>query len=311
MKAVLLREVGVVELVDIEEPEPAGSEVVVDVAVSGICGSDVHAARDGGLLRTPPVVMGHEFSGTFDGRRVAVNPMINCGACIRCQRGQPHLCSSRTIVGIQRAGGLAQRVVVPESCLVDLPEHVSMEAGAMVEPLAVAHHAVGLCPPQPSDRVGILGAGTIGLLVAYVCGSLTDDVSVADPNQHRLGFARTLGVENTDVTLHGDFDIIFDAVGNANTHRLSLEHLRSGGTTVWVGNENPDAAFDAQMLVRIEQRVIGSAAYTPEDFVAAVGMIDDRVLEWVTVQSIDDAPEMIYNLMEPKPDGPIKVSFRL
>ena len=310
MKSVLLREVGVVEMVDLDEPEAAEDEVVVDVAVAGICGSDVHAARDGGLLRTPPIVLGHEFSGTVGSRRVAVNPMISCLYCEYCTKGQLHLCRNRVIIGIQRAGALAHQVAVPESSLVDLPDNVSMEAGAMVEPLAVAHHAVSLCRPGPGDRVAILGAGTIGLLVAFLCTDLSDAVSIADPSDHRLEFARRLGVTAATETLEGEFDIVFDAVGSAATHRLSLEHLKPGGTTVWVGNENRDPAFDAQMLVRIEQRVIGSAAYSPDDFRAAAGLIDDRVLEWATFRPLNEAPEVIYQLMEPASGGPVKVLFR-
>ena len=297
-------------MADLGEPVPSDGEVVVDVAIAGICGSDIHSARDGGLLRTPPLIIGHEFSGFAQGRRVAINPMISCGLCDGCVADQPHLCRNRTIVGIQRAGGLAPRVAVPMSCLVDLPDKVSMEAGAMVEPLAVAHHAVSLCRPSPDDRVGILGAGTIGLLTTYLCMSLAGEVAVADRHANRRDHARRLGASYSGEALEGKFDIVFDAVGSATTHRLSLEHLRPGGTTVWVGNEHPDPAFDAQMLVRIEQRVIGSAAYTPDDFSAAAGLIDDRVLEWATFRSLGDAPQVIYDLMEPAPDGPIKVLFR-
>jgi len=310
VRGVLLREIGVVEMVDLEEPEPRTGEVVVEVSAAGICGSDVHAARDGGLLRTPPIVMGHEFSGTVDGRRVVVNPMISCGVCDGCQRGQPHLCRQRSIIGIQRPGALAARVSVPGSCLVELPDNVSMDAGAMVEPLAVARHAVELCPPWASDRVGILGAGTIGLLVAFLCTSVTDDLSVADPHASRRRFATDLGVPTTGDQLEGEFDIIFDCVGNEATHRLSLEHLRPGGTTVWVGNESAEPTFDAQMLVRIEQRIIGSAAYSPDDFAAAAQLIDDRVLEWATVRELEEAPEVFYELMEPSGGGPVKVLFR-
>jgi threonine dehydrogenase-like Zn-dependent dehydrogenase len=300
----------VVEMAELDEPAASESDVVVEVRAAGICGSDVHAARDGGLLRAPPLVMGHEFAGTYHGRRVAINPMLSCGTCVRCVNGQSHLCENRSIVGIQRAGGLAPRVAVPESSLVDLPEHVSYEAGAMVEPLAVAHHAVNLSPAGPEDRVGILGAGTIGLMVAHLVTEICGNVSIADPNHHRLGFAKGLGVAAASETLTGTFDVVFDAVGSATTHRLSLEHLRPGGTTVWVGNEDPDPAFDAQMLVRIEQRILGSAAYTPEDFEMAASKVDDQLLEWAEVRPLEEAPDVIYSLMEPAQTGPVKVLFR-
>lgn len=310
MKGVLLREVGVIEMADLDEPDPKGSEVVVEVRAAGICGSDVHSARDGGLLRNPPLVIGHEVSGTVDGRNVAVNPMISCGTCIRCKEGRQHLCEERSIVGIQRPGGLAPRVAVPVSALVDLPSGISFEAGAMVEPLAVALHAVNLHPPARGDRVGILGAGTIGLMVAFLCVGEAGELAIADPDSHRLGYARDLGVTTASETLEGKFDVVFDAVGSATTHRLSLEHLRPGGTSVWVGNEHREAAFDAQMLVRIEQRVIGSAAYTPDDFCAAANRIDERLLEWAEVRPLEDAPDVIYSLMDPSPGGPVKYLFQ-
>lgn len=310
MRAVLLREVGAIENVDVDEPAPGEGEVVVDVAVAGVCGSDVHAARDGGLLRTPPLVMGHEIAGMFQGRRVAINPIISCHACDMCKRRMEHLCRNRTIVGIQRAGGLAAKVAVPQENLVDLPPTVSMEAGAMVEPLAVAHHAIRLAPLVAGDRVGILGAGTIGLLVAYLLRGQDYELEVADLDDHRLGFARSLGIEAVGRELDGEFDIVFDAVGNRTTHRLSLELLRPGGTAVWIGNEEADPAFDAQMLVRVEQRVVGSAAYHPDDFVGAARLISDEVLEWATVLPLEEAPRVIGELMDPQPGGPVKVLFR-
>lgn len=310
MRAVLLREIGVVELVDVDDPVPGDSEVVVEVALSGVCGSDVHSARDGGLLRTPPIVMGHEFSALLGERRVTVNPMISCDACDSCSRGQDHLCRNRRIIGIQRPGAFAARVAVPERSLVDIPAHVSMEAAAMIEPLAVALHAVRLCEPGSGDRVAIIGAGTIGLLVAYLCASLSERVSVVDLDPTRLLLARGLGVDDARQFLEGEYDVVFDAAGTEVTHRLSLQHLRPGGTAVWVGNESPESAFDAQMLVRIEQRVIGSAAYGRDDFQSAAGLIDDRVLEWATIRPLHEGPATIYELMEPRPGGPVKVLLR-
>lgn len=310
MKGVLLREVGVVELVELDEPEPAESEVIVEVKAAGICGSDVHSARDGGLLRTPPLVIGHEFAGMHDGRRVAVNPMVVCNACTNCTAGRSNLCENRWIIGIQRPGGLASMVAVPRACLVELPDTVPLEAGAMVEPLAVAVHAVELGQIQSGNSVAILGAGTIGLMIAHLCSELSIDVSVADPNRHRLGVAEAIGVTTAAEVLAGSFDIVFDAVGSVETHRLSMEHLRAGGMAVWVGNEDPAPGFDAQMLVRIEQRIVGSAAYTHDDFAKAASKIDESVLEWATVLPLEAAPETIYSLMKPGSSGPVKYLFR-
>src|SRR2546430_5873096 len=115
MRALVFTAPSVVELRDVDEPAPRPGEAVLDVAVAGICGSELHGVRTPGF-RIPPLIMGHEFAGTTpDGRRVAVNPLLSCGCCDRCRAGQTQLCWQRAIIGIHRPGGFAERVAVPES----------------------------------------------------------------------------------------------------------------------------------------------------------------------------------------------------
>lgn len=308
MRALLLREVGVLEMVDIDPPSPSEGELTVEVAAAGICGSDVHSAKDGGLLREPPIVMGHEFSGTIGSRRVVVNPLVTCGGkCRPCREGFDNLCAMRSIIGIQQQGGFADRVAVPESCLVDLPDGVSLQAGALVEPLAVALHAIRLAPLEAGTRVGVLGAGTIGLLAAFLCAAETDEVSVTDLDSQRLEHARRVGATWTGSELQGEFDIIIDAVGVPATRTSSVAHLRPRGTAVWIGNERPESPFDSQAFVRTEKRILGSAAYTQRDFRDAAGLTSDSLLQWTTTAELADGPSIMYDLMEPKPGSPIKV----
>lgn len=311
MRALLMQAIGKLEMVDLPDPVPASGEVVVEVAAVGICGSDHHSARDGGLLRTPPIVMGHEFSGTVEGRRVTIDPMITCGSCSDCTRGEDNFCRRRTIVGIQRQGGFADRVAVPVSSLVDLPGGISFEAGAMIEPLSVALHAVRLCEPEPNWRVGVLGAGTIGLMTTFLCARSGADLHVADLDEKRLTMAKRMGAGSTETQLDGEeFDLIFDCAGALATHRESVARLKPGGTTVWIGNESPDPAFDGQALVRLQKRVIGSAAFTHQDFRDAVKQIDNSMVEWTTQLSLEDGVKVMYDLMKSTPGGPIKVILK-
>lgn len=306
MKALMMQAIKKLEIVDIPEPIPAQDEVVVEVAVAGICGSDYHSARDGGLMRTPPIVMGHEFSGTMNGRRVTVDPMITCGVCPACVEKQDNFCKHRTIIGITRQGGFAERVAVPQNALVDLPSDVSFEAGAMIEPLAVALHAFKLREPKSDSKVAILGAGCIGLMTTYLCSSVTKNLLVVDLDPKRLEMAKAMGAGSTATSIEGEFDIIFDCAGTKTTHALSVSHLKGGCTTVWIGNENPDPAFDAQALVRTQKCVIGSAAFTHKDFRDAVDRIDDRIIEWTTIVSLEEGVKAMYDLMDPSPGGPVK-----
>src|SRR5690349_18248466 len=121
MRALVFTAPSVVELLDVPPPRADGDGVLLDVRAASICGSELHGFRQVGF-RQPPLIMGHEFTGTTaDGRRVVVNPLISCGRCDLCRRGCPQICRQRELLGVQRPGGFAEQVVVPPSALYDLP----------------------------------------------------------------------------------------------------------------------------------------------------------------------------------------------
>src|SRR5215218_1534040 len=148
----------------VEVPDLRGDDGVrVRVAAGGICGSDL-AMIDAGWA--PPVTMGHEIAGwTPDGTAVAIEPLVPCGRCEQCTSGAYHLCpdAAATMIGIGADGGWATEVLVPERCLVPLPTELDVRDAALVEPVAVALHGLGLVDHRPDQRVAIVGAGTIGL----------------------------------------------------------------------------------------------------------------------------------------------------
>jgi 2-desacetyl-2-hydroxyethyl bacteriochlorophyllide A dehydrogenase len=304
MRAIVYTAPLTLELRDEPEPEPADGEVVVEVAAVGICGSELEGFRSQSPFRVPPLIMGHELAGVrVDTRaRVVINPLIACGRCDLCLRGARNVCRERKLVGIQRAGGFAERVAVPESCCVHVPDGVPLEAAALTEPLANAFHALRLAQHHEAQprRAGVIGAGTLGLasaLVALRCG--VRDVSISDLSAERLEAALHAGVRQAGARLEGEFDVIFDTVGSAATRAASVAQLRPGGSAVWVGLHEADAGFDGLGLIRNEQRVLGTFAYTDRDFLAALEFAAELgVPDWLTTAPLDDGVDVFHALLE-------------
>lgn len=293
---------GVVEMLDVQAPRPQEPDVLIHVAAAGICGSELHGISEPGF-RDPPLIMGHEFVGTTpDGRRVVINPIVSCGSCDMCIAGHDQLCRERSIIGIHRPGGFAETVAVPGPQLHELPDGVNWERGALIEPLANALHAWRLAGAPAGARVGIVGAGTIGLVCLLAVSRDAGEVMITDLVEDRLQMATKLGANQTGTELEGEFDVILDAVGAPATHRASLEHLRPQGTTVWVGLLSDEAAFDARDLVRMEKNILGSFAYTARDFVDAVALAPDVDLDWATTFPLDQGAGIFTELMNGRSD---------
>lgn len=302
MRAMVFTRPGVVEMLDVDQPEPADGEVVVEVTAAGICGSELHGISKPGF-RQPPLVMGHEFSGTTtDGRRVTVNPIVSCGSCDLCQSGRHQLCRTRAVIGIHRAGAFAERIAVPEHTLHDLPDDLTWEQGALIEPVANAVHAWRRGGARDGARVAILGAGTIGLATLLVALEHGADVTITDLAPARLGIAHDLGAQTATTSLDGEYDVIVDAVGAEATRRASLDHLAPGGTTVWIGLLSPEPGFDAQDAIRLEKTVAGSFAYEPHDFRDALELAPRLDLGWATSYPLDEGARVFTELMDGRTD---------
>lgn len=301
MHALVFTRPGVVENLDVPEPEPAPGDVVLEVAAAGICGSELHGISKPGF-RQPPLVMGHEFAAvTADGQRVVVNPIINCGTCDLCASGHVQVCRERSIVGIHRGGAFAERVAVPARMVHPLPSDIGFVTGAVVEPLANGIHAWELAGRPTHSRVAIIGAGTIGLVCMLAARLDADEVVVVDIAESRLDVARQLGA-STSTALEGEFDVVIDAVGVAQTHADSVGALRPGGTAVWVGLMGADAGFDATELVRQEKRVVGTFAYSAGVFAEAIEMVRNVDLGWVETFPLHEGARIFTALMRGRSD---------
>lgn len=301
MQAIVYTAPLTLELQDVPEPAPAAGEIVVEVRVAGICGSELEGFKSQSPFRVPPLIMGHELAGirTDTGEAVAINPLISCRACDLCLRGQGNLCRTRALLGVHRAGGFAERVSVPERCLHAVGD-MPLELAALAEPLANAFHALRLAQEQdPSPvRVGVIGAGTLGLATALVARHQgAAEVVICDLSAERLEAAARAGITTSEDGLHGEFDVIVDAVGGAATRRMSAERLRPGGTVIWLGLHESDAGVDGLDLTRRELRVLGTFAYADRDFRAALAILPALEVDWTTTAPLSDGVDAFMELV--------------
>jgi (R,R)-butanediol dehydrogenase / meso-butanediol dehydrogenase / diacetyl reductase len=332
MKAVVWLGTSRMAVEEVARPDPAPGWVVIRPEAAGICGSEVEGYLGRQPNRRPPLVMGHEFAGvvveagpdvdpTWLGRRVAVNPIVSCGACALCRARQRNLCPRRRLIGVHDPGGFAEQVVAPMLNLVSLPEGVGPRLGALVEPLANGVHAAGLAArAEPIAGAGaVIGAGAIGLLALQAAAVLSPfrphvlELDVVRRDQAaKLGAAGVHGSPGDLLeALRADTDglgadFVIDAVGRESTRRLAVEAVRPGGTVVLLGLHDDETGFSGHDLVRREVLVAGSYAYTDEDFFQALLLLTSGRVglgALPAVQPLESAPALFARLAEgPTPE---------
>ncbi len=311
MKAAVLHPEGGLEIEDRPVPEPGPDEVLVAPRLVGICGSDLHYYKEGRIgdwQVTEPHVLGHEFSAVVEkvgphtdtvpvGTPVAVEPIVPCGECDACGQGLYNLCASFGFTGSPHTdGALQESVVVPARGLHPLPEGMSPQMGALVEPTSIAVHAVRRSGLQPGETVTIIGAGPIGLLILAVCRAhRAGAVHVTDIDPGRLEIAEALGATSTvDVrgmqpdeilktTHRRGADLAFEAVGSPTTLETAIHLVRPGGRVVAVGvNIAERIPFNMMLAQSREATVIpiylGRHAFGEAIELLASGQIDGERL---------------------------------
>jgi L-iditol 2-dehydrogenase len=256
-------------------PKPQEGETLVHVRAAGVCGSDLHWWTDAGIGDThlnAPLVLGHEFAGVAEtGERVAIDPAISCGACEMCKGGNPNLCLRLAFAGHgEQDGAFRESVAWPSRCLHCLPDALSFEEGAMLEPLGVALHAVDLGGIHAGAAAGVFGCGPIGLLIAQlarVSGAAT--IVATDVLPHRVKAAAAYGAdhplqaEGSDVVTqikaitHGrGLDVAFEVAGEQDAVDTAIAAAAPGGTVVLVGIPSSDlTAFRASEARRKELKI--------------------------------------------------------
>ena len=335
MKALVLEEYKKLVVNEVDVPSIEPNEVLIQVRSCGICGSDVHGYDGSSGRRIPPVIMGHEASGVVakvgqevkayaEGDRVTFDSMISCGRCFFCRRGQPNLCDDRKVLGVscdeyRRHGAFAEYVAVPEHIVYRVPDGLSFDFAAMVEPVSVAVHAVNLTPVQLGDTALVVGAGMIGLLTLQAlrtagCGKIV----VADLADDRLDLALELGADEvlnpkrTDLpaamrerTDGRGADVALEAVGATPTVKASIDSVRKGGTVTLIGNVTPTVDFGLQSVVTREVSVLGSCA-SANDYPACLELMSRGAISVEPMISarvgLDQGAEMFDRLYNHEPN---------
>ena len=301
MKAAVFKGVEDLQVEEVAEPQAGPDDVVVAVKAVGVCGSDLHTYLHGSFVQ-PGQIMGHEFAGEVVaagervqgvavGDRLTASPLVPCHDCPRCAEGRYNLCAAAWTQGLAygRPGAFAERIMIPHPVPgqnVFSLDDITDEAGALVEPLAVAVHAVKLAVDVSGATALVLGLGTIGLQVVQALRARgAGRVLGLDLSTLRLGAARTLGAEafdgsqGVDAALAGalsdgaEIDVVFECSGAPPLANAAIERVRAGGTIVVLALFDDPVTFDPTLLVQKEIRLQGSIAYTGEDFADAVAMI--------------------------------------
>lgn len=290
---------GKVEFREVPIPQLKAGEVLVKIMEIGICGSDIHVYHGKHPFTSYPVTQGHEVSGLIDklgegvtgltiGQKVTIQPQVVCGQCYPCRHGKYNLCESLKVMGFQTTGVASHYFAVDAKKVTPLPETMSLEEGAMIEPLAVAVHAVRRMGDMTGKDVCVLGAGPIGILVAQAAkGMGAARVMITDISEVRLQKAAECGIDfciNTKETNFGEAllqsfgpdkaDVIYDCAGNDITMGQAIQYARKGSTIILVAVFAGMAKVDLAVLNDHELDLNTSMMYRSEDYEKAIELAD-------------------------------------
>ena len=303
MHAALVTGKGAIELVEFPTPEPAAGKAVVEIAYCGICGTDLHAFQSGAPYN--PAICGHEWSGTVtaagsdvavqEGDRVAIGIAGACGNCGSCRRGDPDHCevAFAGLLGVGPLaaphGGFAPAIAIDASRLYALNDGVDFARAAMLEPAAIALHAVRRTPIRLGDVAVVIGGGPIGLLVAQCARAAgAGEVVLVEPQARRRTLGGNLGCsllvdptrEDTAARLlaatgRKGADVVFECAGVPETVETAVSLCRRGGVVSLVGLPNAPATINAAGWLVQEIRLTTSLGYLREEFEICQGLVED------------------------------------
>ncbi len=320
MKAVVLEGPGQAALKTVPEPQSAGADdILLEVRMVGLCGSDLNSYRGRNPLVSFPRVPGHEVAATVHelnaahpewqpGTAVTLSPYTNCGRCAACLRGRPNACQFNQTLGVQRDGALTQFIAVPAERL--YRADLTLKELCLVEPLTVGFHAAARGRVRPQDTVAVFGCGGVGL--GAVAGAAFRGATVIglDLDDDKLATARKAGAAHAVNTASGDLhaqlaeltqgrgpDVIIEAIGLPQTFRAAVEEVAFTGRVVYIGYAKEQVAYETRLFVQKELDILGSRNALPEDFHAVIQMLEAHrfpVEEAVThTVPMEDAPGIL------------------
>jgi threonine dehydrogenase-like Zn-dependent dehydrogenase len=317
------------------DPLPKEHEVVVRVRAAGVCGSDLLGFLGKSKKRVPPLILGHEIGGEVaatgsavtdlkKGQRVAIMPLITCGACVHCRRGRNSLCEKRVLLGMNVAGGFAEYTVAPRECIYPVPEKMDFLSASMVECLATPANLFDNHVRGPIESAAVFGAGTQGLLalqMAKVRGATR--IFVVDVQDARLAAAERMGArpvhgKKTDAvaaileaTGGQGCDVVVDAAGYTPTRQQGLKVVARGGVLGLVGLSDPATEMDVLDIINREIEIHGIYGYAPADFGRALELVASAkvdVTSWVREFPLEDGQRVLDQLTT-QPGDLVKASL--
>lgn len=289
---------------DVPVPEVKPNQIKVKMKKIGVCGSDIHVNHGKHPYTSYPVVQGHEVSAEVieigsevtqfkPGDKVTIQPQVVCGKCYPCTHGMYNDCEELKVMGFQTTGMASEYFVTEAEKALKLPSEMSWEHGAMIEPLAVAVHAVRRAGDVSGKKVLVLGGGPIGNLVAQTAKAMgAQSVLLSELSEYRLNTAKRCGINTVDTKtqdllceIENTFgpdraDVIFECVGINATMKQAIEYARKGSSIIVVGVFADLGSINMGFVQDHELTLIGSAMYRVEDYRKAIELVKDGLIEF-------------------------------
>jgi L-iditol 2-dehydrogenase len=303
MLQAVMTQPGKIEFREVEKPPFEADQVLIQVRRIGVCGSDIHVYHGLHPYTGYPVVQGHEVSGVIaevgekvqglaKGDQVVFMPQVTCGECYPCRHGMYHICDHLKVMGFQTNGAAQEYFPINADLVLKVPETVSLDKAAMIEPVSVAVHALSRAGDVAGLKVLVLGAGTIGNLVAQVArASGAQGVMITDVSEYKLEKARRCGIPYTVNPLKEDLsqailknfgpdkaDLMLECVGVQDTISQAVANARKGSTIVVVGVFGRKPEVDLGLVQDRELSLIGTLMYQKKDYQRAIQLVTDGEL---------------------------------
>jgi len=297
MRQAIMISPGKIEFQEISRPIPQPDEVLIQVKRIGICGSDIHVYHGLHPYTSYPIVQGHEVSGIVAdvgkevkgfsiGDEVVFMPQVTCGECYPCRHGMYHICDSLKVMGFQTDGAAQEYFPVRAEMVLKLPKSITIDQAAMIEPVSVAVHALSRYGSMEGLNVLVLGAGTIGNLVAQVANaSGAKKVMITDLSEYKLQKAHQCGLDYAFNTQQEDIlqailttfgpdkaDLIVECVGVQDTITQAVAHARKGTTIIVVGVFGKKPIVDLGLVQDRELSLVGTLMYQKKDYERAIDL---------------------------------------
>ena len=298
MQQAVMTQPGKIEFRQVEKPIVQPDEVLIQVKRIGVCGSDIHVFHGLHPYTSYPVVQGHEIGGVVaeigagvrgfaPGDKVVFMPQVTCGECYPCRHGMYHICDQLKVMGFQTGGAAQEYFPVKAEMVLKLPDTMTLDQAAMIEPVSVAVHALSRAGNLDGLKVVVLGAGTIGNLVGQVArASGAKDVIITDVSEYKLEKARACGFEHAVNAQQEDLDqailnafgpdkadLIMECVGVQDTITQAVANARKGSTIVVVGVFGKKPEVDLGLVQDRELSLLGTLMYQKVDYLRAIELV--------------------------------------